>query len=173
MPGRREVLIVGAVGLAAAAAGALVGPLALQSQSGASDLLSAVYPDISGQRRPLAAWRGTVLVVNFWATWCAPCREEVPLLTALRQKYAAKGFEVVGIGIDNGAKIAQFSKEFRIPYPLLVADGSGVDLMRKLGNPSGALPFTVVQDRKGSIAYRRLGLLKGPEFQGVIEAMLG
>jgi peroxiredoxin len=173
MPDRREILIVGAVGLAAAAAGALFGPLALQSQSGAADLLSAAYPDLSGERRPIAAWRGMVLLCNFWATWCAPCREEVPLLIAARRKFASKGAEIVGISIDHVAKITQFSIEFQIPYPLLVADMAAIELMRKLGNKSGALPFTVIQDRTGAIAFRRLGILRQPELDQVLEAILG
>jgi thiol-disulfide isomerase/thioredoxin len=173
MPGRREVLIVGAVGLAAAAAGTLFGPLALQSQSGAADLLSASYPDLSGRPRPIAAWRGTVLVCNFWATWCAPCREEVPLLMDARRKFAANGVEIVGIGIDHAANISQFVVEFKVPYPLLVADMAAIELMRKLGNKSGALPFTVIQNRAGAIAFRRLGILKQPELDQALDAILG
>ena len=173
MPGRREALIVGAVGIAAAAAGAFLGPLALQSQSGAADLLSASYPDLAGQPRAIAAWRGTVLVCNFWATWCAPCREEIPLLIAVRQKFSHKGVEIVGIGIDHAAKISQFSREFGIPYPLLVAGPKAIELMHKLGNPSGALPFTVVQDRNGAVVYRRLGALRQPDFEQALVGILG
>src|SRR6266850_1957030 len=105
MPARREVLALAGVGLAAAAAGAVLGPFALQSQSGASALLSTTFPDLAGQPRRLRDWSGKVAACNFWATWCAPCREEVPLLIALYEKYRQKGFEVVGIGIDPVAKI--------------------------------------------------------------------
>ena len=171
MPTRREALIVGAVGIAAAAAGVLVGPLALQSQSGAARLLSAGYPDLSGKQVRIGEWPG-VLVCNFWATWCEPCRAEVPLLLKLRRAYSGKGLEVVGIGIDNAAKMRQFAKDYGVDYPLLVADASAVDLMRDLGNPSGALPFTAVKDARGTIAYRHLGLLKEPDITQVIEGIL-
>ena len=173
MPTRREALTMAAVAVAAAAAGALVGPLALQSQSGAAKLLSAVFPNLSGAPKRISDWRGSVLVCNFWATWCAPCREEVPLLVALRENYAAKGVEVVGIGIDNAAKIRQFSEDYRVTYPLLVADATAMELMRDLGNDAGGLPFTVVYDRQGAIGYRRLGLLREADLKRAIDGMLG
>jgi thiol-disulfide isomerase/thioredoxin len=172
MPARRDLLIVGAVGLAAAAAGALVGPLALQSNSGAADLLSARYPDVSGNVRQMLEWKGKTLVANFWATWCAPCREEIPLLAANRSKYASKGVEVVGIGIDSAEKIAQFAKEVPMAYPVLVAGAPAIDVMRKLGNQSGGLPYTVILDPSGAVAYRRLGALKPGELEKVLDGML-
>ncbi|MCD6042798.1 MAG: thioredoxin, partial [Burkholderiales bacterium] len=79
---RRELLVLGGTGLAAAAAGALVGVLTLQSRSGAAELLAARFEDLEGRGRRLIDWRGRALLCNFWATWCAPCREEVPLLIA-------------------------------------------------------------------------------------------
>ena len=173
MPGRRETLVLGAVGLAAAAAGALVGPLALQSESGAADLLSARYPDITGKPRRILEWQGSVLVCNFWATWCEPCRQEVPLLLESRRKFLSRGVEVVGIGIDHAAKIIEFVKEFSIDYPVLIADPSAIELMRKLGNRAGGLPYTVIIGRAGAIGYRRLGLLKQPDLDKAVAEMLG
>ena len=169
---RRDALILAGVGLAAAAAGVLLGPLILQSETGAAALHAASYPDTSGAIRPIDSWKGRVLECNFWATWCAPCREEMPLLVEMREKYAGNGVEIVGIGIDNAAKIRQFADEFRISYPLLVADSGGIDLMRKLGNRDGALPFTVVLDRHGAIAYRHLGLLKRGELEAALNAVV-
>jgi thiol-disulfide isomerase/thioredoxin len=169
---RRDLLILGGVGVLAAAAGALLGPILSQSQAGAEDLGSATYPDLSGVPRRISELNARVLVCNFWATWCEPCREEVPLLIKIREKYAHKSVEVVGIGIDRAAKMRQFATEFQVPYPLLVADPRATELMRKLGNDAGALPFTVVRDRAGRIGYRHLGLLKEPALAGAIEAML-
>ena len=172
MPTRREALLIGGVALAAAAAGVVFGPLALQSHSGAAKLLSAAYPDLTGRRVHLAAWQHRPLVCNFWATWCAPCREEVPLLLDLRKSYAPKGLEVVGIGIDQVAKMRQFAADYRIDYPLLVGDAAAVELMRELGNGSGALPFTVVTDARGAIAYRHLGLLRDQDLRRAIDGIL-
>jgi peroxiredoxin len=169
-PSRREALILGAVGAAAAGAGLFAGALLLQSRSGASALLSAAYPDLNGRSRRLLDWKGQVLLCNFWATWCAPCQQEMPMLSQLRQIYEPKGFEVVGIGIDSAAKIREFSKTNPVSYPLLVADAGAIDLMRSLGNAAGALPFTVVLDQAGTIAYRRLGLL---ERQDLEKALVG
>jgi thiol-disulfide isomerase/thioredoxin len=169
-PSRRNALILGAVGAAAAGMGLVAGALLLQSRSGASALLSAVYPDLSGRPRRVLDWKGRVVLCNFWATWCTPCREEMPMLSELRNKYEPKGVEFVGIGIDSGSKILEFSKSYPVSYPLLVADAGAIDLMRSLGNSGGALPFTVVLDRSGTVAYRRLGALVRPDLE---EALVG
>ena len=171
-PARRDILIVGAVALAAAGAGGLAGALFLQSRSGAAALLSATYPDLSGRPRRLLEWQGRPLLVNFWATWCAPCREEMPMLAEMRPSYLQKGAEFVGIGIDQGPKIAEFAKTYPVSYPLLVADAGAIELMRSLGNSAGGLPFTVVLDRQGAVGYSRLGPVSRPEVEKVLNGML-
>ncbi len=177
-PGRREALILGAAGLAAAAAGFLLGPILLQSTPGGGAgegagggdfaLRSATLVDIAGQPRKLSEWQGRVLMCNFWATWCAPCREEIPLLMAARAKYASAGVEIVGIAIDNAAKVRDFSASFRITYPILLAEAEGLDLMRKLGNSSGGLPYTVVADRQGRVVHRKLGAFKQADLDAIL-----
>ena len=171
-PERRELLILGGVAAAAAFAGVLIGPLALQSQSGAADLLSASFPDLDGRPRRFLDWQGQVLVANFWATWCAPCREEVPLLVTAHQRFARHGAEIVGVGIDVPEKLRRFADEYRIGYPVLVADAAAIELMRRLGNSAGALPFTVILDQRGALAHRRLGLLREEELEGVLRKLL-
>jgi thiol-disulfide isomerase/thioredoxin len=171
-PNRRELLVLGAAGVAAAAAGTLVGPLALQSQSGASELLAAAFPDLTGKTRRLSEWHGTVTLVNFWATWCEPCRDEIPLLLKMREKYTERGFEVVGIGIDNGDKMRRFADNLRVSYPLLVGDWGHLTLLDRLGDSQGALPFSVVLTRSGSVAYRKLGALREDEVEGFLPRLL-
>ena len=171
-PDRREALILGAVGVGAAAAGALIGAFALQSQTGATALLSHPFLDLEGNPRRLVEWQGRVLVCNFWATWCAPCLEEIPLLASAQQKYGTKILQIVGIGIDRVDKIVEFSGKFRITYPLLVADGAAMNTMKQLGNQTGSLPFTVVLDRGGAVAKSRLGALKAGELDLILAPLL-
>ena len=158
--------------MAAAAAGIVAGPLVLQDRSGAAALLSTVFPDLHGQARRLLDWRGRVALVNFWATWCEPCREEIPLLISTSKKHAAAGLEVVGIAIDTVDKIREYAAKFGISYPVLVGDMRAIDLLRKIGNPAGALPYTVTLDRSGALAARKLGAYKPAELEQVLAPIL-
>jgi len=100
-----------------------------------------------------------VLVVNFWATWCAPCREEIPTLKKMQKKYVAKRVQFVGIGIDNVSKIAEYSAEMNIDYVLLVGGREVLDLTKELGNRAEVLPFTVILDRLGKVTYAHVGVM--------------
>jgi thiol-disulfide isomerase/thioredoxin len=173
MPRRREALILGGAGLAAAAVGFFAGPALLRLGGGQEEgvLGQAAFNDLDGRLRHLAEWRGRVAVYNFWATWCTPCRDEIPILMAARQKYGPLGVEIVGIAIDNGPKVRQFAASFNISYPVLLAEADGLDLMRQLGNSSGGLPYTVVADRRGELVHRKLGALKQAELDGFLEPL--
>src|SRR5207247_10862795 len=117
---RREALILGAIGAGAAVAGALLGALALQAQSGAADLLAAPFRDLSGARRTLREWRGRVVLCNFWATWGAPRPEEIPMLGAVRGGFAAQGAEIVGIRREQAANVEEFGRNYGVHYPRLI-----------------------------------------------------
>lgn len=172
-PRRRNALVLAGIGAGAAAAGALVGALGLQSRSGAADLLSATLPDLKGRPHRLLELRGRPIVCNFWASWCAPCREEIPLLVAAKQQYAERGLAVVGIGIDSASNIREFAGKLSINYLLLVAGAEGIELMRRLGNRSGALPFTVSLDRRGAVHATKLGAYRAPDLAKVLDGLLG
>jgi thiol-disulfide isomerase/thioredoxin len=172
-PGRRKALALAGVAGAAAAGGALVGALVVQSGSGAARLLAAHFVDTDGRTRRLFEWQGRIVVCNFWATWCAPCREEVPLLVAAKQQYAARGLEIVGIGIDQAPKIREFAANYRVNYTMLVAGTEAIDIMRELGNKAGALPYTVLLDRSGRVAGQRLGAFRKEELAQVLTRLLG
>jgi thiol-disulfide isomerase/thioredoxin len=107
----------------------------------------------------LSQWRGQVVVLNFWATWCAPCREEIPDFVALRTQYRPNGVEFIGIAIDNSASVEQFLQRLPVNYPILIGEGAAHRLARQLGNPSGALPYTIVLDRSGDVVLSHLGRL--------------
>ena len=169
---RRDVLILGGVGLAAATAGAIVAPRLLGSRSEAAALKAARFADLQGKLHSIEEWHGKVLLCNFWATWCPPCREEIPLLESERSRLSSKGLEVVGIAVDSASNVIEFTKETKISYPVLVADASAVELMRKLGNPSGALPYTVFLDRDGVVVGHKLGALHQPELARVLGDLL-
>jgi thiol-disulfide isomerase/thioredoxin len=170
--GRRDALILGAVAAGAALAGGIVGALALQSGSGAAQLLSSSFPDLGGRLRRLTEWQGRPLICNFWATWCAPCREELPLLDAAHREYAAHGLQVVGIGVDNAPNIREYLKVVKIGYPVLVGEAGALDLMKRLGNRAGGLPFTAVLDRRGALRNRKLGAYSAAELRTEIAALL-
>lgn len=169
---RRNALLYGGAAVGAAAAGIVAGPLVLQDRSGAAALLSTVFPDLHGQARRLLEWRGRVALVNFWATWCEPCREEIPILISTSKKHAAAGFEVVGIAIDTVVKIREYAAKFGISYPILVGDMRAIDLLRQLGNPAGALPYTVALDRAGAVAGRKLGAYRPAELEQAVTVLL-
>ena len=170
---RREALILASAGLAAAAAGFLIGPLLIEGGTRKVDraFLSTPFPDLSGKPRQLSEWRGRVVVCNFWATWCAPCREEMPLLVAARAKYASKGVEIVGIAVDNVAKVREFAASIGVTYPILLSEADGLELMRRLGNSAGGLPYTVFLDRDGQPVEHKLGALKAADLDRILGSM--
>jgi thiol-disulfide isomerase/thioredoxin len=138
----------------------------------ATALLALSLPDSAGQPQPLAQWQGKVLVVNFWATWCAPCREEMPDLVRAQDEYGAKGVQIVGIAVDNADKVQQFAKEIKLNYPVLIGGYAAMDLSKDLGNSLVALPFTLILDRRGKVAYTHLGPVKPDKFRDVITKLL-
>ena len=141
-------------------------------EMGAAETVMAVrLPDLRGQSQPLTQWRGRVLVVNFWATWCTPCREEIPMFVRLQNKYRAQGLQFVGIAIDQPDKVQAFSHEFAINYPILIGGIETVELSRQAGNRIGALPFTVGIDRNGKIAATQLGEFKEAKLDAMIHSL--
>ena len=126
----------------------------------ASTLLAIALPDVDGVSQALEQWRGKLLVVNFWATWCAPCREEMPMFVKAQREHAGRGVQFVGIAIDEPGKVRQFARELGLNYPSLVGGYGAMELSKTLGNSVMALPFTVVVDRAGRIVHTQLGPLK-------------
>ena len=112
-------------------------------------------PDVEGQDHQLHEWDGKLVLVNFWATWCGPCREEMPLLDRARRDLAGKGLEVVGIAVDDADTVAAYLKESPVKYPVLV--GGDNALLYKFGDGSGVLPYSVLIGREGKLLSQRAG----------------
>ena len=138
----------------------------------ATALFAHTFNDADGQPQPMNQWQGTWLVVNFWATWCAPCVEEMPDLQRVHVEYAGRGVAVVGLAIDNPAAVKRFRDELKLQLPLLVAGAAGTELARQLGNLSGALPYTVLIDQSGSIVRSKLGQLHAAELRSWLKASI-
>ncbi len=171
---RRTILIGGAAaGVAALAAGVAVFHSTSTAQRDGAALLDVVLPDPEGHDQAMAQWRGKILVVNFWATWCAPCREEMPQFVAAQAARGGKGVQFVGIAVDQAAKVVEFSKQIGLNYPVLVGGFGAIELSRSLGNSLSALPFTVIIDRHGRVVQRHLGPLIQPELDRVLDGLLG
>jgi len=130
------------------------------------DVYALTLPDLAGQPQRLSHYLGHPLLVNFWATWCAPCVKEMPALDALAREHPRVQF--VGIGIDTAANMRDFVAKVPVAYPLLVAGYEGVDLLRALGNPAGGLPFTVLFDASGEPVRQILGEVEVAELAGVL-----
>ena len=172
--GRRGVLIAAAIvaGAVALAAGLGVFQRSNAPARDGSALLALVLPDAQGRDQPLAQWRGKILVVNFWATWCAPCREEMPHFVAAQARDGAKGVQFVGIAVDDVAKVQAFAAEIGLNYPALIGGYGAIELSKTLGNDLSALPFTIVLDRQGRVAYTQLGPLKATKLDDLLADLL-
>lgn len=129
-------------------------------------------PDTEGQFREASDWPNRVLVINFWATWCGPCRKEMPDLMEVRERYA-DDVEVIGIAIDRPDAVIQFTQDLGIRYPILIGDGGTMAIMRAFGNPAGALPFTLLTDRQYQVAEAILGPVDIALLEEKVDRLLG
>ncbi len=156
-------LVLGGIALLAAAIGYQVGGTGKSADSprpsttAKSTIMGLVLVDAKGQTQRMDQWRGKVLVVNYWATWCFPCREEMPGFARLQDKYKDKGVQFVGISVDDANKIIEFQKQTPVNYPLLIGDMSTMTKSAELGNDRQALPFTAIFDRQGAFVTSKLG----------------
>ena len=158
--------------MSAAVAGAFLGPFLGHRSNPAAALRAASFTDLSGRPRTLAEWGGKVLICNFWAPWCPPCRREIPMLIRLRAEWQASGLEVIGIGLDSVANVAEFARSSGIDYPVVIPSGDAYALARSAGDSEEALPYTVVLDRSWRVVYRKLGELNEAALRAKVEPLL-
>lgn len=127
------------------------------NNKGTQHLFAATFPDENGKPQNLKQYAGKTVVLNFWATWCEPCREEMPELSALHDASKDKNLVVLGMAVDDVAAISDFVKETKVSYPLFAADMQGMEIASNLGNDKSVLPFTVIIKADGSVAKTYFG----------------
>ena len=136
-----------------------------------SRLLALTLPDAGGTPVALADWRGDIVVVNFWATWCPPCLREIPDFVEVFEEHRAQGVRFVGLSIDTPENVAAFAEKMGVTYPLLIGDADTLQLAAALGNPAQGLPFTVILDRRGLIRHVTLGTMSKSDLANKIGAL--
>jgi len=173
---RRQWIMIGGISLLALLAGVFSSQWISQTGLASDPSIKAFFanpwqtPD--GKPSNSENWRGKVLVVNFWASWCPPCVEEMPALDKLAQEYASKNVLIVGIGIDSPSNIREFLQKTPVSYPIVIGGLEGSNLSKQMGNTQGALPYTVVINAKGKSIYTKLGKISEEELKKAINSAL-
>ena len=130
--------------------------IATTQLANAADFMAASFPDLAGKPQAIKQWQGKPMVVNYWATWCGPCRQEMPELVELQKKYQGK-VQFVGIAIDEVQPVSVFVKQYKVNFPTLIGSNSAMEMMRAQGNVQGGLPFTVIYDAQSKLVFKELG----------------
>ena len=128
--------------------------------------------DLAGKTHSLGEWRGKLVLLNFWATWCPPCRREIPLFMQLQNRYQRQGLQIVGIAVDNPESVARYWQEMHLNYPILLADDHTFDLMAAYGNKDGSLPYSILIKTDGQIAKVKLGAFEERELETLLRPLL-
>lgn len=116
-------------------------------------------PNLDGATTTLAKWHGKVLLLNFWATWCAPCRQEMPMLAAQQRAHAAAGLQVVGIAMNQPQAATDFLQHLPVGYPILIGINADPEPTTTFGDTAGLLPYSVLVSRDGHVLATKLGQL--------------
>ena len=116
-------------------------------------------PDENGEIRNIREWDGKIVFLNFWATWCPPCKDEMPHFIELQQEYGDQGLQFIGVAIDEHDAVTEFADDIGLNYPTMIVQDDGIELARRYGNGIGILPYTVIIDRDGRISNTFQGLL--------------
>ncbi len=133
---------------------------------------SFILPDTNNRSHNIEEWKGQVIVLNFWATWCTPCRKEIPLFIGLQAKFASKGLQFIGVAIDEMDATRDFVEKYNVNYPILVGEFKAMSVSQHYGNSLGILPYTVVIDREGKIVYQHQGEFSEKKLIEIISPLL-
>ncbi|MFO8154696.1 MAG: TlpA family protein disulfide reductase [Pseudomonadota bacterium] len=129
-------------------------------------------PDLDGDDRAISEWDGDVIMLNFWASWCPPCRREIPAFIELQEDFGEQGFQVIGVAIDDRQAVIDFTDPMGVNYPLLLGTRDGIEIAEAYGNDIGVLPYTVFIDRGGRVVETHRSELDYEEVEAIIEPLL-
>ena len=173
---RRQWIMISGISLLALLAGIFssqwISKTGLASDPSIKAFFANSWQTPDGKTANSENWREKVLVVNFWASWCPPCVEEMPTLDKIAQEYSAKNVLIVGIGIDSPSNIREFLQKTPVSYPIVIGSLEGSNLSKQMGNAQGALPYTVVINPKGKSIYTKLGKITEDELKKAINSGL-
>ena len=173
---RRQLIIIIAISLLALLGGVLTSQWIYKTGLASDPAVKAFFanswqtPD--GKTVNTQDWQGKVLVVNFWASWCPPCVEEMPALDKLQQEFLQQNVLFVGIGIDSPSNIREFLSKTPVSYPIVIGGLEGSNLSKQLGNSQGALPYTIIINAKGKASYSKLGKISEDDIRSAIKSAL-
>ena len=137
------------------------------------DMESFELPATDGKQHTLSDWKGKVIMLNFWASWCAPCQFEIPRFVRYQSHYADKGLQIIGIGLDDISKLKNVERSLEMNYPsMVIAQNAGGNLLEKFGNDQGIVPYTVVIDKDGTISYIHRGAMEDEDFKEFVLPLL-
>jgi thiol-disulfide isomerase/thioredoxin len=128
-------------------------------------IYSIRFSGLDGKQHELGEWQHKLLVINFWATWCDPCKEEMPLLAKLQAEFGSRNLQIVGIAVDSTLNVANFAKKYPTGYPLLPDEPRAIEFSKRLGNRLGLLPYTIVLKPGGQPIFSRLGVVTEGEMR--------
>ena len=134
----------------------------------AGTIYTSSFPDTEGKQQSLGQWQHKLLIINFWATWCGPCKEEMPIFAKLQKKYGANGLQIIGIAADLPSNVVNFDKKLNVGYPLLPDEARAIEFSKRLGNRLGLLPHTVIVQPGGDVLRSQLGVINEAEFEAFI-----
>lgn len=128
--------------------------------------------DLEGKLRNINEWDGKVILLNFWATWCPPCRQEIPAFIELQEKYGSSGFQIIGVAIDQPNLVEEYSDSMGVNYPLLVGNDDAIEVGTEYGNRLGLLPYSVIINHVGMIRFIKKGEVTMEEVEEMITPLL-
>ncbi len=148
------------------------GLLSTPEQTKPTTLPNFNLADVSGNQHNISEWQGKILVINFWATWCPPCRKEIPEFMALQEQYGDKGLQFIGIAIDDQEPVEEYIATTKVNYPILIGGVAGIALANQLGNRVDAVPFTLVVNQQGQIIHRQPGEFSREQIMEIIAPLI-